>query len=51
MNRLRPERAPCLPNPEVCGPAPLSPTAEQATVAGSVSTALMGGLNAEVSHE
>jgi hypothetical protein len=29
-------------NAEVCGPAPLSPTAEKPTVAGSVSTALLG---------
>lgn len=35
--------AACLPNQEVCGPAPLTPTGDQAHVAGSVSTVLMGG--------
>lgn len=31
-----------LPNPEVCGPAQVSPTGEKATVAGSVSTDFVG---------
>jgi hypothetical protein len=33
----------CLPNAKVCGPAPLSPTTQKTTVAGSVSTDLLGG--------
>lgn len=33
---------PVPPNPEVCGPAPLSPTEAKGDVAGSVSTAVVG---------
>lgn len=36
----------CLPNPEVCGPAPCASPAEKPDAAGSVSTALLGALEA-----